>query len=126
MTESDKRKGYREFWIKGQICHEFEVVNSIKVIDVQAAEDLAEALLLISSGNHLDTCSHSLISPLECDCHISVSIQALAKYRGDEINEGNEMEPDKCITQLDFAYTLLFILFFIFSVYAAYYIGKDK
>ena len=45
MTESDnKRKGYREFWIKGQICHEFEVVNSIKVIDVQAAEDLQTQL----------------------------------------------------------------------------------
>ena len=45
MTKSDnKRKGYMEFWIKGQICHEFEVVNSIKVIDIQAAEDLQAQL----------------------------------------------------------------------------------
>ena len=91
----------REFWIRDNKKH-FNVSEKMTdhhyacfdhpnieypdyhVIEKKEADKLAAALLLISSGNHLDTCSHSLISPLECDCHISVSRQALKDYKGEK------------------------------------------
>ncbi len=64
----------REFWIKGETCHEFEVVNAIHVIEKSVADKLADALdAAAATLNDL----HAFPEAFKCD-------DALKEYRGDD------------------------------------------
>ena len=91
MTESDKRKGYREFWLQtdNKDIQTFEYFatetecydDDIHVIDIQAAEDLAAALAELEHHVYdYGIEQESIVTAMACE----KAKQALAKYRGTE------------------------------------------
>lgn len=89
---SDEKKP-REFWIKGSIAHEFEVVNSIHVIEKSAydalqakADKLAEALekyygQTAVQWSEVDSPTSKIKEMIDLGY---VAKQALKEYRGEK------------------------------------------